>query len=121
MIYMMGVAVSTLDEPTVKTTGGITVLTVKESTSRAESACIHCGRCVSSCPLDLNPTEFSKSLDIADKDERIARLEALKVSLCMECGCCSYVCPANRPLVQNNRLAKGEVREYNTHKSMLKK
>ena len=26
--------------------------------------------------------------------------------LCMECGCCSYNCPANRPLVQTNKLAK---------------
>lgn len=39
-------------------------------------------------------------------------MEALKVNLCMECGCCSYVCPANRPLVQVNKLAKIMLRDY---------
>ena len=32
--------------------------------------------------------------------------------LCMECGCCSYNCPANRPLVQTNKLAKAMIRDY---------
>ena len=39
-------------------------------------------------------------------------LEALHVDLCMECGCCSYVCPAKRPLVQTNKMAKIKLREY---------
>ena len=118
---MMGNAISSLKEPIIKTTGAITVMNVRESTARAETPCIHCGRCVASCPLDLNPTEYSKALDLPDRDDRIARLEKFKVNLCMECGCCSYVCPANRPLVQNNRLAKGELRDYKAHTSMLKK
>jgi electron transport complex protein RnfC len=29
----------------------------------------------------------------------------------MECGCCSFVCPANRPLVQTNKLAKVFLKE----------
>ena len=44
-------------------------------------------------------------------DDRAA-LEALCVDLCMECGCCSYVCPAKRPLVQTNKMAKIKLREY---------
>ena len=28
---------------------------------------------------------------------------------CIECGCCAYVCPAGRPLVQHMRRAKSEV------------
>lgn len=39
------------------------------------------------------------------------RLDQLKVNLCMECGCCSYVCPAKRELVQVNKLAKKLLRE----------
>ena len=39
-------------------------------------------------------------------------LKALCVDLCMECGCCSYVCPAKRHLVQTNKLAKAVVRSY---------
>ena len=117
---MMGTAISSLAEPTVKTTGAITVLTVKESLAHEETACIHCGRCVAACPLSLNPVAYAKAMEIEVKDERIARLEEYKVMLCMECGCCSYVCPANRPLVENNRLAKGEVRIHRAHSSMLK-
>ena len=66
-------------------------------------------------------TPIAKALDLENKEDRIGRLEKYKVMLCIECGCCSYVCPANRPLVQNNRLAKGELREHRAHSSMLKK
>ena len=118
---MMGIAACSLEEPVIKTTGAITVFTKKSSVACEETACIHCGRCVAACPLYLNPTEYSKALDLENKEDRIARLEKYKVMLCMECGCCSYVCPANRPLVQNNRLAKGELREHRAHSSMLKK
>ena len=38
-------------------------------------------------------------------------LDELKVNACMECGCCSFVCPANRPLVQTNKLAKQFLKE----------
>ena len=39
-------------------------------------------------------------------------LKALCVDLCMECGCCSYVCPAKRHLVQTNKLGKAMLRAY---------
>jgi electron transport complex protein RnfC len=71
--------------------------------------------------LNLSPINFAKAIATEDKDERIAMLEAGKVMLCMECGCCSYVCPANRPLVQNNRIGKSEVREHQAYLSKLKK
>ncbi len=118
---MMGIAACSLSEPIIKTTGALTVLSERASLSIPETACIHCGRCVNACPLNLNPTEYAKALDLENKEDRIAGLEKYKVMLCMECGCCSYVCPANRPLVQNNRLAKGELREHRAHMSMLKK
>ena len=118
---MMGNAACSLDEPVIKTTGAITVFSRKTSYAEEETACIHCGRCVEACPIGLNPTEYSKAIDLENKEDRIGRLEKYKVMLCIECGCCSYVCPANRPLVQNNRLAKGEVREHRAHSSMLKK
>ena len=47
-----------------------------------------------------------------DEDERAATLEALDIRVCMECGCCAYVCPAHRPLVQTNREAMQFVRKY---------
>lgn len=118
---MMGLPASNLDEPTTKTTGAVTVLTRRDSIKRDSTACIHCGRCVAACPMRLNPTAFSKALNIESKEEKVARLQEYKIGLCMECGCCSYVCPAARPLVQNNRLAKAEVREYNSHIASVKK
>lgn len=117
---MMGVPASNLSEPTIKTTGAVTVLTEADAKPPVSTPCIHCGRCVEACPLSLNPVAYSKALNIESKEERMARLEATKVNLCMECGCCSYVCPAKRPLVQNNRLGKAALREYQLHAKTLK-
>ena len=118
---MMGVAACSLDEPILKATNAITVLNVKESTEPPVTACIHCGRCVAACPFGLNPTEYARALEIKSQEERVARLEDAKLGLCMECGCCSYVCPANRPLVQNNRIGKSEIRVYKAHLASLAK
>ena len=118
---MMGFPACSIDEPIIKQTNAITVLTERDARQRESTACIHCGRCVSACPLGLNPTAFSKALNIENVDERMERLDEYSVSLCMECGCCSYVCPANRPLIQNNRMAKNSLREYKAHHASLKK
>lgn len=117
---MMGICVSSLDEPVLKNTNGITVLNRADSLKADATDCIHCGRCVAACPLSLNPTAYSKALNIESREEKVARLEEYKINLCMECGCCSYVCPARRPLVQNNRLAKATVREYKAHMASMK-
>ncbi len=118
---MMGFAISSLDEPIVKTTGGITALTKKDSKDSTMTACIHCGRCVAACPHKLNPVKFSGALNLPVMEEKAAMLEETKIMLCMECGCCSFVCPAKRPLVQNNRLAKAEYKNYKAHQATLKK
>lgn len=118
---MMGFPACSLDEPIIKQTNAITVLTERDARQRESTACIHCGRCVSACPLGLVPTAFSQALNIENTDERMARLDEYSISLCMECGCCSYVCPASRPLIQNNRMAKNSLREYKAHKAGLKK
>ena len=118
---MMGIPAASLEEPTLKTTGGITVMNVADSISSEPTACIHCGRCIRSCPLNLSPIAFAKALECEDKDEKIAILEKNKIMLCMECGCCSYVCPANRRLVQNNRIGKALLREHLDHMSKMKK
>ena len=118
---MMGSPACSLDEPITKTTGAITVMNVKDATEAEATPCIHCGRCVTACPLNLNPTLFSKALDLESKDDKIALLTKEKVMLCMECGCCSFVCPAKRPLVQNNRLGKMDLRAHLARESELKK
>ncbi|MBO7170797.1 MAG: electron transport complex subunit RsxC [Clostridia bacterium] len=118
---MMGVAVCSLDEPVLKNTNAVTVLREQDTIPEKATACLHCGRCVSACPHMLTPTLFSKALEIGDKEQRYALLEEKKVALCIECGCCSFVCPAHRPLVQNNRLAKSELRDHKAHIATLQK
>ena len=107
---MMGVAVYNLDDPILKNTNAITVFNNKDAASQKSYPCIHCGRCVSACPMGLNPTSYAKAMKVEDKNERADRLTAAKLNLCMECGCCSFVCPSRRPLVETNRLAKADLR-----------
>lgn len=103
---MMGRTVASLDEPVVKATNGIVAMGEKEATLSEPSPCIHCGRCVEACPLNLNPVAFAKALSMEDEDEKEALLKREDVAQCMECGCCAFVCPAHRPLVANNREDK---------------
>ena len=70
--------------------------------------CIKCGKCIAHCPLSLMPCE----METAYKKGNIERLMHLKVNLCMECGCCSFVCPTGQPLVQRNKLSKAMLRNY---------
>jgi electron transport complex protein RnfC len=109
---MMGKTAYSMEQPIVKATNAIVVMNKKDSAALEPTACIHCGRCVENCPLNLNPTAYAHALDIEDRAERYALLDREKINLCMECGCCSYVCPARRPLVENNRECKSFVRRY---------
>ncbi len=110
---MMGKTARSMDEPVIKATNAIIVMDQKDAQRTEPSPCIHCGRCVATCPLSLNPTAFAKAMDMDDEDKRAAILNKEKVLLCMECGCCSYVCPAHRPLAENNSAARSFLKKYN--------
>lgn len=114
---MMGSAIYTLDAPILKNNNAITAFNKKDSKNPRESACIHCGRCIAACPMALNPTVFAKAMGLANSADRAERLDIAKVNLCIECGSCSFVCPAKRPLVENNKLAKADLREFNAQKA----
>ena len=62
--------------------------------------------------MNLNPTAFSESLEEENADKRALLLDNYHVNFCIECGSCSYVCPAHRPLVEHNREAKKFLRKY---------
>ena len=105
---MMGISVPDLEQPILKNTNAVLAFGEKEATPPEPTACIKCGKCIAHCPLSLMPCE----METAFKKGNIERLVELKVNLCMECGCCSYICPAHRPLVQSNKLAKAQVMAY---------
>ena len=117
---MTGHALRSLSEPVVKTTNAITALTEKETLGKKMTACIHCGKCVSVCPNNLNPTSFVKALKAEGIDEQMSLLDDARVNLCIECGCCAYVCPAARPLAETIRIAKNSLKEYKAHQAGLK-
>ena len=105
---MMGISVPSLDEPVLKSTNAVLAFNKKDATPPAETPCIKCGRCVNHCPLRLMPADIEAAYKRGDGEA----LEELKVNICMECGCCSFVCPAKRPLVQVNKLAKVMLKNY---------
>ena len=101
---MMGKAIANLDATTVK--GSSSILYLGDSTlRRKESPCIRCGRCADACPMGLEPF-LLKQLYVAGD---VAELEKNAAQDCIECGCCQYSCPAYVPLLDNIRMAKGQV------------
>lgn len=105
---MMGMAAFDIEAPIVKGTNAILAFDAKNAKLPEPTACIRCGKCVDNCPLNLMPAEFERAFEKRDGE----LLNKLKVNLCMECGCCSFGCPARRPLVQTNKLAKALQREW---------
>ncbi|MBQ9071270.1 MAG: electron transport complex subunit RsxC [Clostridia bacterium] len=105
---MMGQSVESLDTPVMKNTNAALALTKAECKGKTETACIHCGACTNRCPLGLDPRAFMR----AYRCDNVEELEKLRVDICMECGCCSYVCPAAKPLVETNKLSKAKLRAY---------
>jgi len=107
---MMGAAASSLDIPLTKGTSGIVAFTddQAERTHRHVFPCIRCGYCVDACPMFLNPSE----LGLLARNEEYERMaEERHLMDCFECGSCSFVCPSHIPLVQQFRVAKGQVRK----------
>ena len=112
---MMGISVPSLESPVMKNTNAVLAFAEKEAAVPPATACIRCGRCVTHCPLNLSPAAIETAF--ANKEPEV--LKELKVNLCMECGCCAFGCPAHRPLVQVNKLAKAMLNQYNAEQKAL--
>ena len=104
---MMGMALTGDDIPVVKQNNAFLVFGKEKATLPDASACIRCARCVSACPMGLAPVEIALSLEVKDAEE----LKVLHTDLCMECGSCSFVCPAKRPVAQTMKEAKDFLRK----------
>ena len=103
---MMGFAVSTLEIGTTKTTSGLLLLSKRRVFQYASGPCINCGRCLRACPMGLNPALISKAVDAND----VKSAEDAHVMDCIECGACSFGCPAYRTITQSCRRAKNSIR-----------
>lgn len=104
---MMGVAITSDELPILKQNNAILAFDEREAALRQPTACIRCGRCVAACPMQLMPTKLEQAAERKDTEA----LQSLHVMTCMECGCCSFSCPAGRRLVQAIRLGKSYVRK----------
>jgi electron transport complex protein RnfC len=102
---MMGKTLINLDVPVVKGTSGILILPSEESRRKSIEPCVRCSKCVSACPMGLAPYLLMPLSEQKNYD----RLEMEYVMDCMECGSCSYICPANRPILDFIRLGKLQV------------
>ncbi|MBN1951621.1 MAG: electron transport complex subunit RsxC [Bacteroidales bacterium] len=102
---MMGKALADPGVPVVKGSSGILILPEPEAARRQTEPCIRCSRCVSVCPMGLEPY----LLMVLGQKSLHERMENEKVMDCIECGSCSYTCPSSRPLLDYIRLGKAEV------------
>ena len=104
---MMGATQADLDVPVQRMVSGLLVLTEDACRIPPTTACIRCDACVDACPMRLAPIQIQRAYREGD----VARLDKLMADLCIECGTCSYVCPAKQPLAQYTRLARARLRQ----------
>ena len=100
---MMGKAVTSTEIPVTKGTSGILLMPIKEASRGKVENCIRCGRCVSVCPMGLEPYSLMTYSELSRWEDS----ENNRIMDCIECGSCSYTCHANRPLLDYIRLGKG--------------
>lgn len=113
---MMGKALMNTEVPICKGSSGVLIMNNKEARRNVAQPCIRCAKCVSACPMGLEPYLLAKcsSLGMWDK------VESEDIVSCIECGSCQFTCPSNRPLLDHIRLGKstvmGIIRERNSKK-----
>ncbi len=106
---MMGAAQGDLSVPVIKATNSILCLLRDRNGAAENPVCLRCGKCVSVCPMRLQPLYMYRFTN-AGKVEELKRLNILD---CMECGSCAFTCPGKLPLVERFRKGKQMVREAN--------
>ena len=105
---MMGLPLNDLSAPVTKGTNALTCLTRTERRGAGEqTVCVRCGKCVSACPMHLAPAFIHRALE----QDQPHKLPALHPQDCISCGCCSFVCPARIPLLEQVERAKALVSE----------
>lgn len=104
---MMGIAQFSLDVPVIKTTSGIVFFGKEELVVREDRVCCRCARCIDVCPARIMPAILS----MAAEKERWDIAKDYDALDCIECGLCSYICPAKRDLVHLIKYAKSRIKK----------
>jgi len=109
---MLGTAVSSLDQPIQKVANAVLAMDKCEAVKLEPSVCIRCGRCMANCPVDLNLEGIAAAMEMENEDKKYTELKRLGVGQCIECACCSYVCPAHKPIMHTNNDARRFIKQY---------
>ncbi|MBQ2434002.1 MAG: electron transport complex subunit RsxC, partial [Clostridia bacterium] len=104
---MMGFAQKDLSVPVIKATNSVLCL-LKDVNGAAENpVCLRCGKCVSVCPMKLQPLYMYRYQKAGD----VNKLIRYNLMDCMECGSCAFTCPGKLPLVETFRMGKKMIKE----------
>lgn len=101
----MGKALNSLEVPVIKGSSGVLIIPEAEAGRKPVKPCIRCTKCVSACPMALEPYLL---MTLSEK-ALYERAETNRITDCVECGSCTYICPADRPLLDYIRLGKANV------------
>ena len=114
---MMGKALLSLDVPMAKGSSGLLIMNKKEARRTEPQPCIRCAKCVSACPMGLEPYLLSKLASM----EEWETAEKNDIVSCIECGSCQFTCPSNRPLLDMIRVGKTTVMGIIRNRAAAKK
>lgn len=109
---MMGTTLDSLEIPLTKASNGLVSINTAHDHLFRDEPCIRCNRCVDACPMYLMPL----FLDDAYRKQKWDKCERLHAQSCINCGCCTYICPAGRKLAQNIVKAKNKLSELEKEK-----
>ena len=109
---MNGTAIYSAEHPVIKIANAVLVFDEKSAVLPEATACINCGRCIEKCPVGITVSDVDRAMRIKDNDEKAQAIIDTGVRQCVDCACCSYVCPAHRPLLKYNWDAKSFLKRY---------
>ncbi len=99
---MMGLIATNLDAVNIKGTAGILFFTEEEDRTVENPTCIRCGKCITVCPMGLEPVYMYMYFKKGDFEN----MQKYHILDCFECGSCSFNCPGRMPLTHSFKTAK---------------
>ena len=114
---MMGISQFTDNIPVIKGASCILVMEEVEIDTGEQLPCISCARCVDVCPMNLMPTTIAQFVEYGHWDEA----KAYGIIDCIECGCCTYICPAKRKLLEYLKFGKAKLAQIQAKEKAQKK